>query len=526
MTLAPESKQWTYLEINGIVKKIFSENFFQNIKICFPADMKTHQYISCLGGGAKVASNFCIACACTSSNINLTYTGDMRCNWCKENDVLHCFHCNLMFTDENMLYMKNVVNVYEADSSFCVDPLLPNTQTDELSLTVDLNSPQSIFFTSNNVSANIEFKRRLRRFLVSHGFTNDRLQHMSISTRRKHAEHILRKESEYKKCKIALDYHRKNSGIVSIIDLVPCILHFSNRMSEKILREIFIEICKHESSQKSFIGKVDCIQSTINNEIFGSNHNVEIYSHGTYRIPIEDDKDAVVGKRIGQVTLSNYRARKMLNVNNRHKLIEYLVHSEKETWLQLFFHFDCLLSILEKRDNYTDSDLQSFRLHASNFGIVSLSISGKRFCTNYWHLLVSGHLEEYMRIHRNLYRLCNESWEATNSLVKIVYFKMSQRGGFKNSSDLTSRKLLGIMKYLIRRIGWFHINFKSGKNASDMLKELKINLELYKDDNSIPIYESEDSFSDDESVDSIESECSELDNETAIDIYNEFLLEF
>ena len=145
MTLAPESKQWTYLEINGIVKKICSENFFQNLKICFPADMKTHQYISCLGGGAKVASNFCIACACTSSNINLTYTGDMRCNWCKENDVLHCFHCNLMFTDENMLYMKNVVNVYEADSSFCVDPLLPNTQTDELSLTVDLNSPQSIF---------------------------------------------------------------------------------------------------------------------------------------------------------------------------------------------------------------------------------------------------------------------------------------------------------------------------------------------------------------------------------------------
>ena len=55
---------------------------------------------------------------------------------------------------------------------------------------------------------------------------------------------------------------------------------------------------------------------------------------------------------------------------------------------------------------------------------------------------------------------------------------------------------------------------------------MKINLELYKDNDSIPIYESEDSFSDDESVDSIESECSELDNETAIDIYNEFLLEY
>ena len=117
--------------------------------------------------------------------------------------------------------------------------------------------------------------------MVSHGFTNDRLQHISISIRRKHAKHILRKECECKKCKNALDYHRKNSGIVSIIDLVPCILHFSNRMSEKILRELFIEICKNETSQKSFIEKVDCIQSTINNEIFGSNHNVEINSHGT-----------------------------------------------------------------------------------------------------------------------------------------------------------------------------------------------------------------------------------------------------
>ena len=68
---------------------------------------------------------------------------------------------------------------------------------------------------------------------------------------------------------------------------------------------------------------------------------------------------------------------------------------------------------------------------------------------------------------------------------------MSQWGGFKNSSDLTSRKLLGIMKYLIRRIGWFHINFKSGKNASDMLKELKISVELYRDNDSKPIYESE-----------------------------------
>ena len=51
-------------------------------------------------------------------------------------------------------------------------------------------------------------------------------------------------------------------------------------------------------------------------------------------------------------------------------------------------------------------------------------------------------------------------------------------------------------------------------------------VELYKDNDSKPIYESEDSFSDDESVNSVESECSELDNETAIHIYNEFLLEF
>ena len=72
---------------------------------------------------------------------------------------------------------------------------------------------------------------------------------------------------------------------------------------------------------------------------------------------------------------------------------------------------NCLSTITQKQD-YTQSDFVFFRANANRIANITMSISGRRFATNYWHLIVSGHIEFFMKQYGNLYRYSNEGCES------------------------------------------------------------------------------------------------------------------
>jgi hypothetical protein len=81
-------------------------------------------------------------------------------------------------------------------------------------------------------------------------------------------------------------------------------------------------------------------------------------------------------------------------------------------------------------------------------------------CTNYIHLLSSGHIAEYMFRWRNLHRFSQQGWEHFNSLLKVFFFRQTAHGGHigwskaKEASVITKNKLRPIGLWLQRRMMW------------------------------------------------------------------------
>ena len=67
-----------------------------------------------------------------------------------------------------------------------------------------------------------------------------------------------------------------------------------------------------------------------------------------------------------------------------------------------------------------------------------LSLWGKAGVTNYIHMLISGHITEYMIKFRSLYRFSQQGWENLNHILKSFFFKRTNHGGTKYRSKLNA----------------------------------------------------------------------------------------
>jgi hypothetical protein len=104
---------------------------------------------------------------------------------------------------------------------------------------------------------------------------------------------------------------------------------------------------------------------------------------------------------------------------------------------------------------------------------VELSGAGKEGVTNYLHMLGSGHLMYYMKVHRNLYKYSQQGWESLNAKVKLSFFNHTQCGGnYGVDVEETERSYLkSIFMYFQREILWI-----SGVAEQYILEKLNSNL--------------------------------------------------
>ena len=98
-------------------------------------------------------------------------------------------------------------------------------------------------------------------------------------------------------------------------------------------------------------------------------------------------------------------------------------------WKESVQHLTTAFKVAQKHGKYTDWDLVQFQYNCNRSNIHFLSLHGDNCTTNYIHYLSSGHFYEYMFKYRSLYIYSQESWEATNNLIKCFYFRRTQRGG-------------------------------------------------------------------------------------------------
>ena len=116
-------------------------------------------------------------------------------------------------------------------------------------------------------------------------------------------------------------------------------------------------------------------------------------------------------------------------IENIEQLINYCIPSStndeikrQEKWFSAVHYYKLSMIILRKKNGeYTASKLRNYQEHTGIFGNLWIDLHQERGMTNYIHLIVSGHVYEYMLEWRNRYRFSKQGWESLNSLVKQFF---------------------------------------------------------------------------------------------------------
>jgi hypothetical protein len=103
-------------------------------------------------------------------------------------------------------------------------------------------------------------------------------------------------------------------------------------------------------------------------------------------------------------------------------------------------------------------DIREFRLKINDFFVayVEESGAGKEGVINCIHMLGSGHVACYMKVHGNLYKFSQQGWESLNEKFKLSFFNHTQHGG-NFGSDTTEQErsyLRSIFMYFQRELLW------------------------------------------------------------------------
>jgi hypothetical protein len=143
-----------------------------------------------------------------------------------------------------------------------------------------------------------------------------------------------------------------------------------------------------------------------------------------WECPSEDD-----GKSIGSITLVDNKAREI--VTNIESLVDLFISdsTRKEQLLFSIRKFNAASTIMRQKSDYTDDQILLFQAIIDDFFQVWVKLYSFSGCTNYIHLLLSGHIAEYMFRWQNLHRFSQQGWDHFDSLLKVFFFRRTAHEG-------------------------------------------------------------------------------------------------
>jgi hypothetical protein len=239
---------------------------------------------------------------------------------------------------------------------------------------------------------------------------------------------------------------------------VVCILHLENRVGLKSIESILRSGLSNARAgllnwtvsngisrrQEEYVWRVTSIMQT---KILGST-----FAPSQWRFPLTEEGN------MGSLSMDNNRTRRVVNAIEL--LIEVSFDGEGElnerrnVLLKCFPHYRAALLILRKDTDASDEEIMTFQHHIDSWFSGWVQAYGREGCTNYTHMLSSSHVMRYMQEWKCLNRFSQQGWEALNALIKSYFFRRTNRGGLSRNSRNKS-KLLGIARWLQRRIMWY-----------------------------------------------------------------------
>lgn len=241
----------------------------------------------------------------------------------------------------------------------------------------------------------------------------------------------------------------ERSALYLVINAIPCSLHLENRVGLKLFTRLLrigldrarlgdLPGCDSRSEGgrlKQFIAQVE---DAICNKIVGSPDRPI-----SWKCPFDLEQGT-----IGTITMDNMRTRKV--IANFDVMIELCVPDDDQPdWMEAICLYQSSILSIRKHADLTDAEIHEFQWSVDQFAQVWVKINnGKEGITNYIHLMIAGHLSDYLFKWRNLSVHSQQGWEALNLAVKKFFFRRTNCGGGRGSRN----SLLPVARWLARRL--------------------------------------------------------------------------
>ena len=459
----------------------------REFKMTFMGDMKMQWAALDKGGAAKVKDMFCYICPCRSASIHVPQdkgkcllctnraaaaVGMMEHEEDDEDIANECYH-HAFFADPGVRATLNeeldILTTILTEEGQTVAGLVGQQgmyvrRQGELPIEGDLldidcqpvTTPDKAAWAAR-ITAELSARSMPTSGLLQE--RKERLKNVLLNEQRAHDLAAMLRESQ-----------PKDQAMYLVLQAVPCILHLENRVGlksiESVLRSGLSNAQKGILDWTTAMGiqarqdqYVQRISSIIGCNILGT-----AIAPAQWRFPLAEDGS------MGTLSMDTNRTRAVMNSMERLVDASFPTDSvDRKRLLRCFPKYRAAIILLRKKTDLDDDEIQTFQCLIDAWFNDWVRVYGKEGCTNYTHMLSSGHIMRYLEEWRCLHRFSQQGWEALNALIKSYFFRRTNRGGLSRHSTRKS-KLLGIARWLQRRIMWYSGNgdaFFSGEGASD-----------------------------------------------------------
>ena len=481
MVLAHETNE-VYKEFEGPMqemKNLTNEktsfellNGAKPIKTSINADLSATWKLLQKGYGMKRGDGYpCHICAVNDCIIH--EPNAVQCpRWCKElhgnDENWQCFHQPFLDETKVQEMREELVEVESELQSILsnLDDILLRSNFNSVS--EDPRSPlsewqledqDSIHFDTTNINLQVDLK-----IVYENKIHQDlKLRSMTTSGTLKESQGRLQKqliqEYTYRRLSESIKHaDGNNKSFILLSDCTPCILHMEMRTILKFLQLILhAGLTDIKDSAEKFIAEkikkyLEDINLIFNTEIFGNSDRPY-----TFKVPYDASK-----KVIDDVTLDGERCRQLSY--NFHSLLSLCIIDDysRNEWIIIIENYIKAFEIVRKKEDLTDNEIKEFQLYVDIFFQKYMELTAREGITNYFHMLGSGHIADYLNICGNLYVHSQQGWEAFNSFLKVFYFRRTTRGGGQGAQQCN--RIRQLARWLARRLVW-----NSGMTYEDML---------------------------------------------------------
>jgi hypothetical protein len=424
--------------------KAYERECNYRIKFIFPQDMSSIWKTTGRGGTAKVKTFPCYCCAVTTATLVTPQPKDkcFRGDRCKQ---AKCYHHAMVTEDTLQAWAQRKIELEtEYPHLLNLSASLKRSQVflssiDELR---DERNPYDISYRPTSIEEGRYFDRLLSTELSYRGMISDG----TISEKRQRLQTALEVESMYSlmtKLVLSTDY---DSAFCAVEDAIPCVMHGGNRMGEKIVMMLLLELwckCTTNAEREELI---ETVENFINRGIFGTEE-----SRAQWKLPLNSDSE------LETVSFSAWRVKKVMAKLS--DLAEILFRDMDVTrlreWQHMLSKYLNVIRLAFQHEDFGPDEVEEFQDLVDEWFFLYVELLGLPGVTNYMHLLGSGHLYHYLKTWGNLHRYQQQGWEMKNGVIASFINRRTRKGGAggKYGPAHTSR-VIPVMQWLQRTTAW------------------------------------------------------------------------